>query len=61
MVSYAFRRGCTNIILVYPTLSENINQPDSSQINSGSNNADKINITAIEIPFWSISDFNEKI
>ena len=35
MVSYAFKRGCTDILLVYPNLSDNINPPDKFEISSG--------------------------
>lgn len=60
MVSYAFKRGCTDIILVYPNLSDTINTADSFEIISGFEGADKINITAMEIPFWTMNDFNTK-
>jgi 5-methylcytosine-specific restriction enzyme subunit McrC len=60
MVSYAFKRGCTDIILVYPNLSDTINTADSFEIISGFNGTDKLNIIAIEIPFWAMNDFNVK-
>ncbi|MDQ3022031.1 MAG: restriction endonuclease [Bacteroidota bacterium] len=60
MVSYAFKRGCTEIILVYPNLSDTINTADSFEIISGFEGVDKVNITAIEIPFWTMNDFNAK-
>jgi len=56
MVSYAFKRGCTDIILVYPNLTENINSPDKFEIISGFQNHEKVNVIAIEIPFWSLTD-----
>ncbi len=56
MVSYGFKRGCTDIILVYPNLSENINTSDNFEIISGFDEKEKINVTAIEIPFWSLND-----
>lgn len=52
MTSYAFRRGCTDIFLFYPNLSDNINEPDIFEIKSGFNSDDKVKITAMEIPFW---------
>lgn len=58
MVSYAFRRGCSNILLVYPNLTEKLNTPDRFEISSGFAGRDKIYVTAIEIPFWSLSNFN---
>jgi 5-methylcytosine-specific restriction enzyme subunit McrC len=56
MVSYAFKRGCTDMILVYPNLTENINEPDKFEIISGFKNHEKVNVIAIEIPFWSLTD-----
>ena len=58
MVSYAFKRGCTDILLVYPNLSDNINPPDKFEISSGFPLNEKINVTAIEIPFWSLTNFD---
>jgi 5-methylcytosine-specific restriction enzyme subunit McrC len=59
MVSYAFKRGCTDIILVYPNISENINEEDSFEILSGFEGREKITITAMEIPFSSITNFSK--
>ena len=59
MVSYAFRRGCTDIILVYPNLSENLQIPDNFEIISGFEGKERVNVTAMEIPFWSLTDFKE--
>ena len=58
MVSYAFRRGCTDVMLVYPNLSDNLNGPDKFEIDSGFPAKEKINVTAIEIPFWSLKNFD---
>lgn len=57
MVSYALKRGCTDIVLVYPNLSENLNSSDRFEIISGFQGKEKINVTAMEIPFWSIQNF----
>ncbi|MCX6230914.1 MAG: restriction endonuclease [Bacteroidetes bacterium] len=57
MVSYAFKRGCTDILLVYPNLSETLNHEDKFEIDSGFPLNEKINVTAIEIPFWSFTNF----
>lgn len=59
MVSYAFKRGCTDVILVYPNISEEINPPDKFDLVSGFGGKDKITITAIEIPFSSLEKFGE--
>lgn len=53
MTSYAFRRGCTDILLLYPNLTDKVNEPDIFEISSGFNAGDKIKITAMEIPFWT--------
>ncbi|MBU1145141.1 MAG: restriction endonuclease [Firmicutes bacterium] len=59
MVSYAFKRGCTDIVLVYPNLSEETKMPDSFVISSGFDGNETINVTAMEIPFWTLMNFNE--
>lgn len=56
MVSYAFKRGCTDLMLVYPNISESLNEADSFEIISGFDGHEKITVTAIEIPFWSFSN-----
>lgn len=58
MVSYAFKRGCTDIVLVYPNLSDKINSPDKFEVVSGFPANEKIKVTAIEIPFWSLNNFD---
>lgn len=60
MTSYAFRRGCTDVILVYPNLSDNLHEADNFEIASGFNGKEKVNVTAIEIPFWTINNFKAK-
>lgn len=59
MVSYAFRRGCTDIVLAYPNLSESLQIPDNFEIISGFEGKERVSVTAIEIPFWSLTDFKE--
>jgi 5-methylcytosine-specific restriction enzyme subunit McrC len=58
MVSYAFKRGCTDIMLVYPNLSDDLNKPDKFEVVSGFPANEKIKVTAIEIPFWSFTNFD---
>ena len=60
MTSYAFRRGCTDIFLLYPNVTDNISEPDIFEISSGFNTDDKIKITAMEIPFWTEKKLNTK-
>lgn len=59
MISYAFKRGCTDIILVYPNLTENINKYDKFEIISGFERHEKVNVFAIEIPFWSLENMED--
>lgn len=58
MVSYAFKRGCTDIFLLYPNLTENIQESDTFEIISEFAGKDRINITAMEIPFWTKNAFS---
>lgn len=60
MTSYAFRRGCTDVLLLYPNLEDTKNFPDYFEICSGFNPEDKIKITAMEIPFWTEDQLNVK-
>jgi 5-methylcytosine-specific restriction enzyme subunit McrC len=60
MTSYAFRRGCTNVFLLFPNLTDSINEPDIFDITSGFNKDDKITVTATEIPFWTEDNFDAK-
>lgn len=53
MASYALRRGCTEVLLLYPNQSDQLLAEDHFTISSGFNVDHKINITAAEIPFWS--------
>lgn len=53
MTSYAFRRGCTDIFLLYPNSTDDIKDPDIFEISSGFNTDNKIKITAMEIPIWT--------
>ena len=58
MVSYAFKRGVRDIILVYPNVSEVLHSLDEFKIISGFDEKLEISITALEIPFWSVDDFS---
>jgi len=52
MTSYAFRRGCKHVLLLYPNQAEHINEPDVFHI-SNADQSQVIKITAAEIPCWS--------
>jgi 5-methylcytosine-specific restriction enzyme subunit McrC len=58
MVTYAFKRGCTDILLVYPNISEHLNNADTFKIVSGFDGAEEITVTAMEIPFSSTTNFH---
>jgi len=55
MTSYAFRRGCSNVLLLYPNQSDEIKEDDRFHISSGLYNKHKIAVVVAEIPFWSRS------
>ena len=57
MLSYAYRQGCNNVLLLYPNLSEEVPVPDHFKIRSGFADNNVVNITASEIPVWSLTDF----
>ncbi len=57
VVSYAYRRGCTEVMLVYPNTSEEIREPVLFEITSGFPGSEVIRVTVLEIPFWSMNDF----
>ena len=57
MVSYAFKRGCTDVLLIYPNKSDKLNTPDQFNIKSGFGGGNIIRVTAIEIPFYSLNNF----
>jgi 5-methylcytosine-specific restriction enzyme subunit McrC len=54
MTSYAYRRGCENVLLLYPNENEFISDSDTFNITSGFNDNNTIKVIAGEIPFWSI-------
>lgn len=57
MVSYAYKRGCKEVFLLYPNICEELNEPDIFKINSGFIGDNTINVTAMEVPFWSVGNF----
>jgi 5-methylcytosine-specific restriction enzyme subunit McrC len=58
MTCYAIRRGCNNVLLLYPNFSEELQENDSFTISSYFNGKDKIHVIAAEVPFWSMTKFN---
>jgi hypothetical protein len=43
---------------LYPNITDDLNEPDIFEINSGFNITDKITITAMEIPFWTTGNLD---
>jgi 5-methylcytosine-specific restriction enzyme subunit McrC len=59
MTSYALRRGCTEVLLLYPNYAEALQPIDTFIVESGFDANHKIKITAAEIPFWSMDSFKQ--
>jgi 5-methylcytosine-specific restriction enzyme subunit McrC len=57
MLSYAVRRGCTEVLLIYPNIDERLNKEDAFVIRPGFDIKEEIKISAVEVPFWSLKDF----
>lgn len=53
MTSYAFRRGCNNVLLLYPNQSDILNESDVFHV-SNLGKSQTIYVMAAEIPFWSM-------
>jgi 5-methylcytosine-specific restriction enzyme subunit McrC len=58
MVSYAFRRGCSNVLVLYPNVGEQLCEFDVFEVLSGFPDQATIRIFVAEIPFWSMSSFD---
>ena len=58
MASYAYKRGCQQVLLLYPNKGEQCETVDTFNIGSGFGDDVNISVTACEIPFWSMNDFN---
>jgi 5-methylcytosine-specific restriction enzyme subunit McrC len=56
VVSYAYRRGVNEVLLIYPNVSEVIKPIDTFEVPSGFDGK-TINVKVTEIPFWSTSRF----
>lgn len=58
MVSYSYRRGCSNVILLYPNTSERLADAHAFSIPSGFGDS-SVNVKVCEVPFWSSSDYRK--
>jgi 5-methylcytosine-specific restriction enzyme subunit McrC len=54
MISYAYRRGCSNVLLLYPNTSEELADDFTFNVPSGFGD-ESINIKVCEVPFWNSS------
>ncbi|WP_230629294.1 5-methylcytosine restriction system specificity protein McrC [Methanosarcina barkeri] len=54
MISYAYRRGTNNVLLIYPNTSDKPVDDSVFLINKGTKD-ETIKIKAIDVPFWSIN------
>jgi 5-methylcytosine-specific restriction enzyme subunit McrC len=57
VVSYAFRRGCNEVILIYPNAGEQFHPSHTFEVHSGFKGADVVKVKVVEIPFWSMNSF----
>lgn len=59
MVSYAFKRGCSNVLMIYPEESNGNNSSDEFKITSGFDEKREINVKAIGIPFYTLNNIGD--
>lgn len=59
VVSYAYRRGCNEVVLVYPNVGEEKNDVAEFEIDSGFQGKDVIKVSVLEVPFWSMNNFEK--
>lgn len=55
--SYAVRRKCSKVVLIYPNFQEARVTPHHFEIETDWMDGEKITVTVLEIPFWSSRDF----
>ncbi len=58
VLSYAYRRGCHEVMLIYPNATENNAAIDTFEIQSGFDDNQLIKVKVVEIPFWSMTSFD---
>ena len=61
MVSYALKRGCNQVLLLYPNLDDGTAKPKIDQflIEAHDTSHQAIKVIAGEVPFWSIHSFDD--
>ena len=55
--SYAVRRKCSKVVVIYPNFQETCTPPHHFEIDVDWMEEKKITVTVLEIPFWSGRDF----
>ena len=60
MVSYALRRGCNDVVLLYPNIDQEMREPDKFIVESGFSDKKIINVWVANVPFWTntMDNFN---
>jgi 5-methylcytosine-specific restriction enzyme subunit McrC len=53
VVSYAVKRGCTEVFLLYPNIGLEVLKPDTFVIRPALSQHPAITVTVMEVPFWS--------
>src|SRR5690606_12024504 len=57
ITSHAFRRGCSNVLLLYANRADETKEDNRFHISSGVEDKHKIKVVAAEIRFWSRSGY----
>lgn len=55
VISYAYRRGCSEVFLIYPNTTESLKDSEKFEIVSGFQGGQVITAKVIDIPFWSLN------
>jgi 5-methylcytosine-specific restriction enzyme subunit McrC len=58
VVSYAYRRGCKEVILIYPNEGEEPTADVTFEVQSGFPSGEIVKVRVVEIPFWSMTSFS---
>jgi len=58
MTAYALRRGCRQVLLLYPNLTDTCRPADHFFVDSALD-GERIHIIAAEVPFWSMQDMDQ--
>ena len=59
VMSYAFRRGCNKVMILYPNVDETYFRKDHFKIESPFTPGTPVRVIAADIPFWSLESFKK--